>query len=295
MTTKPHDTTSVAIDWLTFTLPYPPELINVETYIDLILTSLGDTGKRETAKPYPHNYDKALQGDYFRISFSPDRPDNKLCFNLTGANCNAMYQDDIDFQWLLGIILGKGAKITRLDIAIDYYKPCRIETIYNHLIANPKATKARTLTPYHQVDLDNKSDTMTGVYIGSRSSDRFICLYDKAIQLEQDDRHHKRIEIRNKGQHASAIAIAIQSAGEVIAGRSAIAAYCKPSVEWWQDAIKGEAIAMPKIPRKDTDTMRWLLSTVLPVIERELNRAEDTDILYKSLKTILDNARGGEG
>lgn len=282
-----------SIDWLTCTIPWQPVETPQET-AKRILNAADTAVPIAEGKPYPFNYDKALRGAFATVSWHPDHPRMRLCYNMTGRDCYNYYDAGQDMQRLIRYHWSDLANFTRLDFAIDYFGPASIADLVDAIKTDPTCTVSRVLTPYQQITMTN-TDTKehhSGVYIGSQKSDRYICVYDKALEQNVKNTDWFRIELRTRREFANQFADAAVRNGITDTGRQIMRDYANPDIEWWRDALSGPTIDVPPVGRKDTDTRRWLIEVVAPILQAELAKVDSTeDILFKRYNEILNKAR----
>ena len=131
----------------------------------------------------------------------------------------------------------------------------------------------------------------SGVYIGSRHSDRFICVYNKALERGEDMTDWTRIELRVRKERANALAEMVVDAGLGPTARAAIRDFADVPLDWWQEALVGDATEMIRGRRRQSDTARWLIGQVAPILARELLRIDNPlDPLYVTFASIVRSA-----
>lgn len=175
------------------------------------------------------------------------------------------------------------AAFTRIDLAIDVWKDAPPVQFYRALLdgqITTPATKRAFIT----------SDTGETVYLGSRTSERFLRVYDKAAQLGIPGAW-TRIELELKGRHA-------QHAAEVLLyrGLEAVPSFIRAFADcttpkWFSDAVRASKvdIGIPQA-RKETDTRKWLLEVVAGALAREA--WEEWDFLgtfYEAVERAMEN------
>jgi len=128
------------------------------------------------------------------------------------------------------------------------------------------------------------------LYIGSRSSEKYLRIYDKAAQMHEDGAW-LRIELECKGEAAKAGAWLMRSDGNA-AIPEIINGFVKFKTREWVDAM-GECANMDALKgeKKMTDTKRWLLEQIAPILARI---ARDNPELWEELgnevkRLMVDN------
>lgn len=282
--------TTVAIHWLTATIMPPgrPNAYAAHWLADKLGATVTGAGV-----PYPRSYTDALALDPGAISWHSDEPRMKLCFNLTGGDCEEWYADGRAVSSTLGDLYLADGNFTRVDVAVDYHRPADIGQLVDAYEENPRWTNVTTLRPYQEVNRegDDVKRRWTGVYIGSRSSGRFLRVYDKATE-QGIDGPWVRIELVTRKEYANQLAANIVENGLAVAARGTIMQVARPPLSWWDDALQGDAVECPPLPRRTTDTDRWLIEDVLPVLNRRLMLCDNTrDALFYEYDQVLNSHR----
>lgn len=271
----------VKIDWISVTIPryieteiYPPGLS--QQFMDTV-PAKGYT----TARVFP---------DGRRESVNVNRPDMGRHIVYSGSCLNTIAEQYglggisiLKFYWSIA------AKFTRLDVAVDALNSgFSIGQAYSHL----QTGKAPTAAKKWQI-LDGGGET-TGktLYIGSRKSEAFARIYDKAAEAKVSG-DWIRFEMEYKDSKAEQVAsLLIQQA--------------QPPREIIQACLRG-FVDFPKIPEyrrimtanpkvivraKDTqsDTFKWLMETCAPVLAR-LSVERDDPYLIDHFIAVAEEAR----
>jgi len=179
-------------------------------------------------------------------------------------------------------------KCTRIDLAVDVREDNAIMAkIEQMAIDHSWSGTAHTSTMVKSND--NKGST---VYVGSRTSERFVRIYDKAAQLgeEQD---WVRIEGEIKGDSARAVARAIAQIGAQglsNVAQSVITRVCNFPCQEWLSVFDGTPIEIgtPKVEEKQTE--KWILGQVamaLAKFERQYPEKRILERLWIEVSDIL--------
>jgi hypothetical protein len=289
-TSRSDDATTGCVDWLTATVPYPDHAALTPASASRLAACWPGQSVIGKARPYPRNYAEAVALSHGVLSWHNEERRMRVCLNMNGGNLAAYYQDGHDMRELLHAVWSGFGRFTRIDIAIDYHRPADIAALIADIDADRTCTRAGVVTPYQQLRLDTPGDALrtTGVYIGSRSSDRYLCVYDKAVQLDLSDELWTRIELRNRHAKAEQLGLAGAHGDVVAAARGVMRAHTYPDTAWWRDALDGDCQHVAPVPRKDTDTARWLIETVAPVLVQELRHENSlTGELLKTYQSIV--------
>lgn len=177
----------------------------------------------------------------------------------------------------------RGGRTSRIDIAIDLYDSNVSWKDLERELPNAK-TRARKAEIVR-----NQTGAGWTQYVGSRSGERFLRIYDKTAQVNDPDHHpdHVRIELEIKGRRAkqftALLVDAIESDTVYALFCAEICAYCDfESWQLWQD-VMGAKIASQATQnhKKSTDTVKWLIEQVAPVLAREYARDESVIALFE--------------
>jgi DNA relaxase NicK len=261
MTMKPKYT--AMLDWVRFTVP-------VETPKDEMLPPLQpfvDTG--EVLKPYP-NYDSVRSMVCGRIDWHSEKPVQRKMVTLTGKDC-ARYRemgltDYFLCSWLFDV---PGIHITRLDLTIDTddarLRPAALATDWS---SDRFKTRARMMSEIKGKNSEGKYAGHT-VYVGSRSSEQFLRVYDKAAE-QGTDGVLTRMELELKGQKAFEAIAAIANNST----RAAVVAAFRRFFSWsnagWQSIISGNTVKVEALAEPDKDGRRaWVEKVALPAVVEE--------------------------
>lgn len=263
-------TSNTSIHWLTATIDRN-EKLSPAAQVRQLAQAVERCTDLTPCKPQPRNYTDGLQSTLGTFSWHGARPDMKVCYNASGAPLDTAYDLDLPPLRLVMALHGNNAKFTRIDLALDYPGEVDIADIIRAAKAHPETTRARTLIPYDQVKLEGEIEhRTTGVYIGSTKSDRWITVYDKALEAGLPDILLTRIEARNRKRMAQRIADSLIGDSLPVVTRSVIRDFADFPLDWWQDALSGPVTSLPPVGRKVTDTARWLIEQIAPVVDREI-------------------------
>lgn len=286
-------TSNFSLHWLTATI-HRDSHMSPEAQAAKLAQSIERCDHPEPADPFPRNYTKAIRGTLGTFSWHPDRDDMKICYNLTGTQLEAAYAQDLPHTRLLRALMGNAAAFTRIDLALDYPVAVDIGEVVRAAKAHPETTRAKTLIPYDQVELsEGVRQRTTGVYVGSTKSERWLTVYDKALELQLPDLLLTRIEARNRKRKAQQVADMLERDTIPKVTRSVIRDFADLPLDWWQDALTGPSTELPPVGRKQTDTEKWLCEVIAPLLDREIKATGGpAGRLYQTfVKVIVDNTQ----
>lgn len=164
---------------------------------------------------------------------------NYHSFEFTGEAMKVLSGEQV-FEFL-NYIYDRGIKfkVTRLDFAFDHV-PWTVKEFYGKLLAGKfksRATRA-SIKFYEQPFETNEAGKKgtRGVYLGSRSSDRHIVVYDQ--------HGYTRLELRLSGDTAEHVGIALAaSSGSkswIGIGLSALKDFVTIEAKWWDALFQGD-------------------------------------------------------
>lgn len=179
-----------------------------------------------------------------------------------------------------------GANITRIDIAIDDYLFHDLKWIKESLDRDYATTRARD---WNLIE-GRKGSTL---YVGSRTSEKFLRIYDKAAEQGTDGNWY-RIELECKGDFARGVALHVDGAGYDYFGDIIRGFADWPDIHAWQQATTSPTLleGIPK-PEKARDTYAWLMSAAAPSLAKVL--LDDHEKFVAFIRKVYTIAGVGDG
>jgi len=186
---------------------------------------------------------------------------------------------------LLHAAIDAGMRVSRLDLAKD----CTGETfdgeaIYKSLEQGLGGGASRTVS---RIVSNNNGET---IYLGSRQSERFIRIYNKAAQTGNDTELWWRLEIETKGDVARLVASSLLETGSI--GRVLDGTFLKmvgtPNKCGLTGFVStGEVpFGLPKIT-KQTDREKWISEQVIGAVAQHFIEHPDS-VAVRTLIATLD-------
>lgn len=268
------------IDWLSYTVAW--DAVNDEAWDTLdeqreAVGNLTEIYSGWTRAIPLHGYETAwLNEQHGHLRVMASRPGDRMGVHVQFPG-QALKQDDPMNNVRRAAELA--ASVTRIDLAIDVYGEADPEDIYQAYHLGTATTRAQ------QCNMVTGTKGKT-VYVGSRTSERYLRIYDKAAQTGYEG-HWTRIEIELKDRAAKAAVKDLLAGGYGIIPAT-IAKFLKaPHIAWYVDALTREQTAIaPPQPKKTTDTRAWLMGTVAATLARE--SAKDAAFLLDFLRKVQD-------
>ena len=260
-----------SLDWLSVTYPYSEPWLDVLPYLPGLQPL--KTGSRFLSGKH---YDVVLPLQAGRVSAHSERPEMGISLVVTGENLRAMRQDwqgsEID---LLRVLLGDSGRASRLDVALDVVgdDSATVHSMVEAYSSGGVISTARRAEFWQGLSLEDKpAHEVPGTfYLGSRQSDRYLRVYNKAAEMEDLKRAWLRTELQSNGKHAGFVGALSSSFDDFgVYARSLVSEFVSCGLDWWQKMVSG-AVSVPKFrATKQNDTDNWLIRVVAPVIEERI-------------------------
>lgn len=274
----------IIVDWLQFTLLKDDGL-------DIILRILKQQKKDfESLDKGGLGYKRQIINNNIRIYFE-GLPGMGICCSVSGKGCRYMEAQGQNL-WHLIFRLARSVKIniTRIDLALD--TDVKLINKIRKSVDNKKyISKSRNIS-YICKSLESSTRTET-IYIGSRSSELMIRLYDKAVEQKLDGVDWERWEIvLKKKKIKEVIPLLEDDISQTF--RDILYTYFRPlkSVEsnksrsevckWYLDFLgRVKKISLYSEPKEKTieDKWLWLEKQVAPTMALLSEAFENTDFL----------------
>lgn len=282
-----QDSTTATIDWLAFTYHWTqPALQPFRNGYDLAALASIITGHFTSWIPQ-----KPRNGYPFVVS-AADR--TGLCVMATEPNSpmgvhvswSGSALAEVEPRAILRHALAAGATVRRIDLAVDVPEYLELELFHTML----KKGQAITSSRKHQYIT---SDTGETIYVGSRTSEKFLRIYDKQAEAGLDY-PLTRIELECKGDYAEGIAQHVDQEG-YHGFPAIIRGFCDfpDSVAWTRHLASPTLSAGIPKKEKTSDTKRWLMESVAPALAKVL--AQDHDFYVSFLLKVMTIANVPSG
>jgi hypothetical protein len=262
------------IDWLSFTLPIKRALLFGELW-DFVAHTTRTYYQKWTRCGALYGYDMAFSYGVGVIAMAHSyRPEMGVHFQLSGQGIGTLLGNYGAVYVFLDELKKIGAKVTRIDVAIDVFDSgLKIGSLADAL----KWGEARTSSAKHM--LIRGSDGGETLYIGSRQSERFCRIYNKAAErLAQGADNDQssdwiRIELEVKADKAKALFHTLTNDDQL--PHETIQAWIKAFIDFpdekvWRAILGRDNVRMEISHRKLTNSRKWLLGTVCDAIAKEL-------------------------
>lgn len=247
--------TNIVMDWLSITHPQP-------------MTWPDTWPKKFTMDAALRGYRSAVQmiPDGRIVAWDDERPEMGHHVRYTGQCLNKVrkLQQVTDIE-ILKLHAEQAGKITRLDLALDAYDSgLDILKLYNLAMSGDCATRSRTIGYFEK----NGAKT---TYVGSRSSECMLRIYEKAAKEGDYETDWIRLELELKSSKAQQVMKMLLGQGMNYA--SIVRGLIRDQADWvgydtYQRVL--ERVPGLEVTSKVTagDTRKWLLEQCAPSLAK---------------------------
>lgn len=277
---------SLSVDWLSFTFHWNSAALAPISHIfdpeRIALYVSGFQGRWIAEKPcngYPFVVSAA---DRPGLRVMASKPDSPMGVHVSWSG-SALRQ--VEPRAILRNATTLGGLCRRIDIAFDVPYKLDFDDAYDAIKTKRANYNARK---YSRI----QSDSGNTIYIGSRTSEQMLRIYDKAAESKLDY-DLTRFELECKGQMAEGIAKYVDEHG-LEGMQDVIHGFCNfphlPELELYF-ASSAVSLAMSKL-EKQRDTRKWLMEIVAPSLGRVI--ADDPDFYVQFIRKVMVIGRVGE-
>jgi hypothetical protein len=169
-------------------------------------------------------------------------------------------------------------KATRIDFALDIlHSSFRPEMVQARLRRGEAVTHAQSAPTYNDQLLEGFTQ-----YVGRKSSETYTRVYDKAVE-QGTPYAWIRVETVYQGSRAQP---ALRAFCEGASARALIRSHVDfPNWRLWQDLLSYGTVKL-HVPKKETRTREWLLTTVSKSIAKEIAMDEDHSFWFQLIEAI---------
>jgi hypothetical protein len=271
---------SITLDWLalTFTGVNRDEITFIDAYC-MHPTILAAT---------PRNGYTSAQTDAcgVQLLWNDDRPEMGYHAVFAGSALRNLQQlRGIHMETLLRDAVYSEGHISRLDIAKDFVgESVNYQAIYQSLEQNANVGLARK---YGKIESNDGGFT---IYVGSRQSEKFIRIYNKAAEGKLQGELWSRFELETKGMVARSLAHSICASDNwakqfdgLVLGMLDLP-HCDEYQKFFQPGIL--AVGLPRI-EKTSDTERWIETQVIPAVCRHFAKNKHSQAVQRLIDALL--------
>lgn len=197
---------------------------------------------------------------------------------FSGSCLRAMQSQGLDGGKIIDLIHSYGGKTSRIDLAIDIRESGLKREEF--CAENLKPYKGKGNTPKHS-DWFSDDGGWTH-YVGSRTSDKHLRIYDKAKEQKDYVGDYIRIELECKGRLAKALLsqLAEKSTDERMGLASVlIRTVADYNLGAWNAALACKDVGFALPNKTDSDTMGWLLTVAAKSLAKQMLKHEERSII----------------
>lgn len=259
-----------SLDWIRFSIPIdmPLQAPFPEDY------PIYPTG--EVIKPR-YGYKQTAKFNVGACFWSDDHPEFRRSYDFSGSELAELVSLGADLNHMLRKAIHCSGKFSRLDLALDIWDDPRAKarSFFAHWVSGDILTTARKGRMIGDTEKRPQSGELTPVslgdtcYIGSRSSERSLRVYDKALQLDMPDQLWCRMELELKDRVATIAAAEILVHGVAPITSAHLNCMIRSGVPWIKDALNAYPDpGLPPVGEKLTDWETWVVTVALPAVKK---------------------------
>lgn len=273
---------SATIDWLAFTIHWNQEPLqrfrkafNLERIAAALTNQAGAWLVQAGRQHYPLVVSSALNTG---LCVMATEPDHAMGVHVSWSGSSL---GNVSPRSVLRTALAMGANVTRIDIAIDVYHEMYLRSM------KAAADQGEIVTRAQDWPLI-EGRTGSTLYVGSRTSEKFLRIYDKAAEQKAEGPWY-RIELECKGDFARGVALHVDGNGYEYFGDIIRGFADWPTMHQWQEATTSPTLleGIPR-PEKRRDTFAWLMKSVAPSVAKLL--VEDHEKFVTFLRSVYTHA-----
>jgi len=270
---------SITLDWLAGT--FKENSNELHSFLALYASDKGSLP--ETAR---HGYSAAYRSqDEVVCMWNDDRPEMGYHVILGGSAIRATCERlKVSQETILAAFLRSGISTTRLDLALDLAETeVQLSAIWHALQGGENCGTART---FGHIESEKSGET---IYVGSRQSEKFIRIYNKAAQVGNEHALWYRFEVETKGMVARALAVSLHNTRDWYSVFATIARTMVnlPRVASFTAFFPEEhcEIGMPKL-EKQTDREKWIADQVISAVAKHYIDNPSSVAVTRLLETL---------
>lgn len=279
-----------SIDWLQYSCDWPNEVrdwpLQPEEQIIVARTAIphlavnGLPPQRSTKITGMEGYNKSYNMLYCTVHVAPNNRGQKMGVRFDGSHMGVWRDLGGTDARLVAFVKDIRGSASRIDIAFDLLgygvNPLRV---YEDWKKGKWTSRARTVQPLTKgvMGADGVVTEASTIYIGSRSSQIMVRMYEKGKQMGLPD-DWLRVEIELKGDKAQCAIEDMVRLGIPEVGRQILREFIDMKYKFWRDLTQGKSVELSSVGRKRTDREAWVHNVIIPM-----------------LSEMIDEEWGGEG
>lgn len=235
-------------------------------------------------------YDCGLQNPLgHQVMWCTYRDDMGVNIQFPGRACHELHDMGVNVLGIVQELSEENFKFTRLDLAID------IKGVYIDIVGLLDCEHSGSAN--NDPELHMKGRKARGgatLYIGSRQSDKYVRIYDKAKERKIKDVLWTRLEIELKKATATKIAkkmvgMSAEEAG--IMAQQMIKGVYNPENEAIQNALRVEPMRVGSTKNEEHNTYDWIMGSVSKTLARLIVELPHRDVQETFLKEVNKHIR----
>ncbi|HEY9757807.1 MAG TPA: replication initiation factor domain-containing protein [Oculatellaceae cyanobacterium] len=223
------------------------------------------------------------------VQWNSSRPDMGIQTTYSGMAIAAYMEHGVSSFELFRFHSKRGDRLNRIDLAIDVRDTgVSIHKLYK------RCEHGKIDTRCEKIDLDISTDGGATLYVGARTSDKCLRIYDKAAERHIEGIDWKRIELECKGDVAYQLGrkFATMSDDEIIAmSKAVIRNHIDFRNEWWHWATGNIKCPIVVPQKKNDDLLKWLDKQVVPALANYIKRGGNPDVIRLLEQMVNDRLR----
>lgn len=210
---------------------------------------------------------------------------------MRGDHLSVLRGRGIKESKFMALLLALGARVSRLDLALDIETETKPREIYDAVASGD--IKLGKYKPATKWDIREDQDGGQTAYLGSKSSEKWFRLYDKKIETKSEDNPDGwlRLEAVLRDDTAKVWAKAVAEHSVLVAIKALTHNYFDgwSDLNTWLTKVKSiDPITVP--PKKKASTEKWLMTVALKaVIDKLSDYDADLDNMERALREALTN------
>lgn len=236
----------------------------------------------------PRGYNKARKLETGAvIAWHTTRDDMGVHVQLSGSALRWYHEKQADWHTLMTWAKELEGRASRVDVAIDI----RNSGLQQKNLGKPhlRPYKGKGRTPRFLPVGDQESGWTH--YIGSRTSTKYLRIYDKAKEQKIENGDYVRIELECKAEIARAILWAFPGLARqdcVSMAQTLIRSVADFNNDVWDAALGSVDMALTVSKTTDRDTLGWLVRICAPALAKQIALKPNEDILGMFATALRD-------
>jgi hypothetical protein len=231
----------------------------------------------EGIKPRGYSHCRELETGAL-IAWHTDRKDMGVHVQLSGETLRYYSTIGVDWKQLLTWAKKHKGRTSRVDLALDLHNSGLQFDQFSK--KNLKPYKGKGRTPRF-LPVGTQEDGWT-VYVGSRTSEKFLRVYDWSAKHDKEAGDYLRIELECKGEIAHAIGWEFPEKDTtecVEMAQTLIRNVADFTMENWQISLASRNVELSIPQGKDRDTFTWLVKICAPSLAKTIAKNPTKDVI----------------